>query len=198
MTPDSFLALLALATVAAFSPGPNNVLVASSGATFGLRRTWPHILGISLGFPLMIFLVGFFLGGLFQSSPMLREGLRWIGAAILLWLAWKIATSGGLTGSGQTPRPFTFVEAAAFQWINPKAWAMAIAITSQFIRPEALLQSALTLGAVFTLFGLSSATMWALVGQGITRWMKEEHHLRRFNIAMAAIVAACVVLLFLE
>lgn len=198
MTADSFIALIALAGVAAFTPGPNNALVASSGATFGLRRTWPHVLGIGFGFPVMIFLVGFFLAGLFQSSPLLRDALRWIGAAILLWLAWKIATAGGISGSGGKARPFTFLEAAAFQWINPKAWAMAIAITSQFVQPEAPLVSALTLGAVFVFMGLSSATTWAVVGKGITRFLKAEHHLRWFNLAMAGIVAACVLLLFLE
>ncbi len=197
MTPETFLALLALAAVAAFTPGPNNALVANSGATFGLRRTWPHVFGIALGFPLMIFLVGFFLGGLFQSSTFLREALRWTGAAILLWLAWKIATSGGITGPGREPRPFTFVEAAAFQWINPKAWAMAIAITSQFIRPEAPLASALALGGVFVVMGLTSATTWAVLGQAFTHWLTEAHHLRRFNIAMATVVAACVLLLFI-
>ncbi|MDV7141254.1 LysE family translocator [Tropicimonas sp. TH_r6] len=198
MTFDAFLALLALSAVAAFSPGPNNALVASSGATFGLWRTWPHVLGIAFGFPVMIFLVGFFLGELFQTSPLLREALRWMGAAILLWLAWKIATTGGLGAPGKEPRPFTFLEAAAFQWINPKGWAMAIAITVQFIRPEAPLASALTLGSVFVFMGLSSATIWALLGQAITGWLSNPRKLRAFNIAMAAILAACVALLFLE
>lgn len=197
MTSDSLVALVFLAAAAAFTPGPNNALVANSGATFGLRRTWPHVLGIGLGFPLMIFVVGFFLGGLFQSSALLREALRWLGAAILLWIAWKIATSGSITGGGETPRPFTFLEAAAFQWVNPKAWAMAVAITAQFIQPDALLASALLLGAVFIVMGLGSATTWAVLGHSITRWLTGDHHLRRFNMAMAAVIAACVLLLFI-
>ncbi|NDR57509.1 LysE family translocator [Aliiruegeria sabulilitoris] len=198
MSLDSFLALLGLAAVAAYTPGPNNALVANSGATFGLRRTLPHILGIGFGFPVMVFLVGFLLGGLFQSSALLREALRWIGAAILLWLAWKIATSGGVSSAGQKPRPFTFLEAAGFQWINPKAWAMAIAVTAQFIHPEAPLATALMVGAVFVFMGLSSAATWALVGRSIIRMLTDERHLKQFNIAMAIIVAGCVVLLFLE
>ncbi|WP_165354577.1 LysE family translocator [Tropicimonas sp. IMCC6043] len=158
MSLESFLALLAIASVGAFTPGPNNALVASSGATFGLRRTLPHVLGIGIVFPLMIFLVGFFLGGLFQASTLLRESLRWIGAAILLWIAWKIATSGGMSRADGEQRPFTLLEAAAFQWINPKGWALAVAVTSQFIQPEAPFASALTLGAVFVIMGLGSAT----------------------------------------
>lgn len=197
MNPESFLALTGLAAAAAFTPGPNNALVANSGATFGLRRTLPHIFGIGLGFPFMVFLVGFFLGELFQSSVLLREALRWVGAAILLWLAWKIATSGGLSSSGQRPRPFTFLEAAGFQWINPKAWAMAIAITAQFIQPQAPVACALIVGAVFVFMGLSSAATWALVGRTIIRLLTDERHLKQFNFAMATIVAACVVLLFI-
>ncbi|SFC78152.1 LysE family translocator [Tropicimonas isoalkanivorans] len=198
MSPDAFITLVPLATVAAWTPGPNNALVASSGATFGLRRTWPHVLGIGLGFPLMIFLVGFFFGGLFQTYPILREGLRWIGAAILLWLAWKIATSGGTSSAGGTPRPFTFWEAAAFQWINPKGWAFAVALTSQFVSPDAPLLSALAVSSVFLIVGLGSATTWAVLGQAITRWVNTEHRLRWFNMAMGAIIAGCVVLLFLD
>lgn len=198
MTFDAFIALLALVAVSSFTPGPNNALLTSSGATFGLRRSWPHILGVSLGFPVMVFIVGFFLGTVFQSSPLLRETLRWLGAAIMLWFAWKIATSGKLSGSGAEPRPFTFLQAAAFQWINPKGWAMCIAITSQFIRPEAPFASALMIGGVCLIVALLSSIAWAMIGQTITRWLTEEHHLRRFNVTMAATIVACVVLLLVE
>ncbi len=198
MTPDTFIALLGLVAVSSFTPGPNNALLTSSGATFGLRRSWPHILGVSLGFPLMIFIVGIFLGKAFQSSYLLREGLRWFGAAVMLWFAWKIATSQGLKGASTEARPFTFLQAAAFQWINPKGWAMCIAITAQFILPQAPLASALVIGAVCLLVALLSSVAWAMIGQTITRWLTEEHHLRRFNFAMAATIVACVGLLLIE
>ena len=94
---DSFVALCVLSFSAAFTSGPNNALVAASGANFGFRKTFPHILGIALGFPVMIFVVGLFLGQIFQSSPMLRELLRWFGVALLLYVAFKIATSGGFS-----------------------------------------------------------------------------------------------------
>lgn len=198
MTADTFLSMMALAAVMSFTPGPNNALVASSGATFGLQRTWPHVLGIGLGFPVMIFLVGFFLGGVFQSSEVLREGLRLMGAGILLWLAWKIGTAGGLSTRDAAPRPFTFLEAAAFQWINPKAWAFAIALTTQFIDPAAPLRSAAVIAAAFVLMALASATTWAVAGHAITAWVNTEARLRRFNVAMALVIAGCVVLLFLD
>ncbi len=198
MTLDSIIALSALLAVSLFTPGPNNALIANSGATFGLRRSWPHVLGIALGFPVMIFFVGFFLGELFQSSPLLRETLRWLGGGIMLWIAWKIATSGGLSKAGEAPRPFTFLEAAAFQWINPKGWAMSVAITAQFVRPEAPLVSAFTIGAICLALALVSTTTWLLIGQTITHWLTEERHLRRFNMAMAATIIICVAMLLVE
>lgn len=198
MAADTFPTLLALAIVAAWTPGPNNALVANSGATFGLKRTWPHVLGIGIGFPVMVFLVGFFLAGVFQASPLLREALRWIGAAILLWLAWKIATTGGVLSTSGKPRPFTFLEAAAFQWVNPKGWAFAVALTSQFVDAQKPFASAMVLGAVFLLVGLGSATSWAVLGQAITRWVNTHDRLRKFNMAMGAVIAGCVLLLFLD
>ena len=194
---DSFLALLTLAVTAAFTPGPNNALVANSGARFGLRRTLPHVLGIGLGFPLMIFVVGFFLGELFQQSAALRATLRWGGAAILLWLAWKVASSGGIGSVSGGPRPFTFVEAAAFQWINPKAWTMAVAITSQFVTAAAPLASAGTVAVTFVAVGLTSAGSWAAAGTAMTRWLTTEGRMRWFNRAMGGLIALCVLLLVL-
>jgi len=198
MTYDSLLALIGLAFTAAFTPGPNNALVASSGANFGYRSTLPHILGIALGFSFMVFMVGFFLGALFEKSQLVREILRWGGAALLLYIAWKIAMSGGLSSGKTAARPFRFIEAAGFQWVNPKAWAMAIAIPAQFITGENQVLSALIVAAVFLIVGVSSASSWALAGQALTRWINTADRLRWFNIAMGVMIAGCVVLIFLE
>ena len=195
---ETLIALVTLAFTAAWTPGPNNALVATSGANFGFLRSLPHVLGITLGFPLMIFIVGLFLGELFQQAPILREILRWGGAALLLYIAWKIAFSGGLGSKEGRGRPFTFVEAAAFQWVNPKGWAMAIAVTSQFVTPENPIKTALMVSAVFTLAGLTSASSWALAGRALTRWINTDNRLRWFNITMAVLIAATVVLLFLD
>ena len=154
----SLFTLVLLAASSALTPGPNNALVAASGVNFGYRRTLPHILGIALGFAVMIFIIGLFLGQLFQQSAMLRELLRWAGVFLLLYVAYKIATAGGLTDSSGQSRPFRFIEAAGFQWINPKAWAMAGAITAQFIDPVATLKTALIIAAVFVVTGLFSAS----------------------------------------
>lgn len=195
---DSLITLTILAMTAAFTPGPNNALVASSGVNFGYRRTLPHILGIAFGFAAMIFIVGLFLGEIFQRSPLFREILRWAGVALLFYVAWKIAQSGGLGSKTGTPRPFRFVEAAGFQWVNPKGWAMAIAITAQFAGEAAPVQTALLISFVFVFAGLSSASAWALLGQSLRRWLNTERRVSVFNYVMAVMIAACVVLLFLD
>ncbi|MFV2034321.1 MAG: LysE family translocator [Halocynthiibacter sp.] len=198
MSYENLLVLLGLAFTAAFTPGPNNALVASSGANFGYRRTIPHILGIAAGFSFMVFVVGFILGTAFEQSRILREVLRWGGAAVLFWIAWKIAVSGGLGRSPDSARPFRFYEAAAFQWINPKAWVMAIAIPAQFITGEAPLGAALAVAAVFLAVGFCSSSSWALVGRALTRWINTKSRMRWFNMAMGAMIATLVVLLLLE
>ena len=195
---EYFIALCILSFTAAFTPGPNNALVTASGANFGFRRTFPHVLGISLGFPVMIFIVGLFLGQLFQSSLFLREALRWIGVGLLLYVAYKIATAGGLGSSTGERRPFRFHEAALFQWVNPKGWSMAIAITLQFATPDAPMQTAIIIAAVFVFFGLASASTWAVLGVSLQRFLETENHLKWFNRVMALLIAGCVVFLFLD
>ena len=195
---ESFIALCVLSFTAAFTPGPNNALVAASGANFGFRRTFPHILGISLGFPVMIFIVGLFLGQLFQSSLLLREVLRWVGVVLLLYVAYKIATAGGLGSSTGERRPFRFHEAALFQWVNPKGWSMAIAITSQFATPDAPMQTAIIIAAVFAFFGLASASTWAVLGVSLQRFLETENRLTWFNRVMALLIAGCVIFFFLD
>ena len=113
------LAMFAL--VSSITPGPNNVMLAASGLNFGFRRSMPHLLGVNLGFTLMIFLVGVGLGSVFQQVPQLYTVLKYVGAAYLLYLAWKIANSGGMEDGAVSGKPMTFLQAAAFQWVNPKA-----------------------------------------------------------------------------
>ncbi|GAB4381862.1 LysE family translocator [Albidovulum sp.] len=190
---DIFPALVALAVATLFTPGPNNAMLAASGANFGFRGTLRHLLGVATGFPLMMLVVGLLLGELFQASALLRETLRWGGAAILLWIAWKIATAGGL-GRGSAPaRPMRYAEAVAFQWINPKAWSMAVSATSQFVSPAAPAQSAAVVSAVFLTLGLVSAATWTLAGRSIARWLTTEGRLRIFNLVMAGLIVLSIV-----
>ena len=194
MTWDGFVALSLLAMVASFTPGPNNALVAASAVNFGIRKTLPHILGISIGFSLMIFLVGLALGALFEQSVLLRETLRWIGIVLLIYVAYKIATSGGLGSSKSEPRPFTFLEAAGFQWINPKGWSMSVAVTAQFASGSQPVFAALVVSFVFGVLALASTLSWGLLGQGIRRFLTNDVRLKWFNWTMAILILACIFL----
>mgnify|MGYP005850386603 CR=1 FL=1 len=188
MAPDALFALAALAFASTWSPGPNNIMLANSGATFGWRASFPHAFGVALGFPLMLFVLALGLGEAFQRSEALREALRWAGVALLLWLAWRIATAGRARTEGRG-RPFTFLEAAAFQWVNPKAWAMAVSIPAAFVTGAAPLREAAICAGVLAVSGLTSAHGWAAFGSALRRLLSTDARLRGFNIAMGALVA---------
>ncbi|MEE9427010.1 MAG: LysE family translocator [Paracoccaceae bacterium] len=196
MTSDALLSLITLAFATLFTPGPNNVMLASSGATFGFRRTLPHMAGIMFGFPAMILGVGFFMGEVFESSEALREVIRWFGAALMLWIAWKLATAGGISAANGTARPMRLYESAAFQWVNPKAWAMIIAVTSQFVTADNASAVIPTITLVFFLLGLTSTILWAGFGAALTHWLKSPVRLAWFNRTMALLIVASVAVLF--
>lgn len=192
MTFDTFPALIALALATLFTPGPNNAMLAASGANFGFRRTLAHLLGVATGFPLMLLVVGLVLGGLFQTSAVLREALRWGGALLLFWIAWKIATSGGIGSKSGGVQPMTYLQAVGFQWINPKAWSMAVAATSQFILPSAPVATAAVVTMTFLTLGLGSAATWTYAGQAIARWLTTAKRLKIFNLIMAGLIVLSI------
>lgn len=194
MSPDLLLALFGLALATLWTPGPNNLMLANSGATFGLRATLPHLFGVALGFPVMLFLVATLLGEAFERSELLRETLRWAGVALLLWLGWRIAFAGR-GKAGARARPFRFHEAAAFQWVNPKAWAMAVSVAASFVTGAAPLREAATCAGVFTLMGLGSAFGWTGFGAMLRRWLSTDARLRAFNLTMGALIALCALYL---
>ncbi|MGH6933478.1 MAG: LysE family translocator, partial [Dongiaceae bacterium] len=132
MFTDFLLPLLVFAIATSITPGPNLILIAASGVNFGFRRTIPHMLGIVVGFPIMMLAIGLGLGEVFKASPLLHEMLRYVGGAYLLFLAYKIAVAGHAKEFGPIPKPFTFLQAAAFQWVNPKAWLIAVGAVSTF------------------------------------------------------------------
>jgi threonine/homoserine/homoserine lactone efflux protein len=188
MSADLLAALTALAFATCWTPGPNNLMLASSGATFGYRATVAHAQGVALGFPLMFFVIALGLGEAFRESAALREALRWGGAGLMLWLGWKIGTSGRARAEGRG-RPLTFLEAAAFQWVNPKAWVMALSVAALAGADDPLRGAAVGAG-VFVAAGLTSAHGWALFGAAMRRWLSTDARLRAFNAAMGLSVAA--------
>lgn len=188
MSLDSLIALFGILLAATWTPGPNNLMLASSGATFGLRATAPHIAGVFAGFGFMLFVVALGLGEVFDRIPVIQEVLRWLGAALLLWVAWRIAKTKAPGEPGAKTRPFTFVQAAAFQWVNPKGWAMCIALVGQFMGGESSILVAGILAGVSMVSGVTSATGWAAFGEFLQRWLKSPRHLKMFNLSMAAVI----------
>lgn len=191
---DTLLPLLAFVVVATVTPGPNNFMVMSSGANYGLARTMPHIMGIALGFPVMIFAVGFGMEAVFEAVPQLDTVLRWIAFAYLLYLAWRVANAGRPKLESRAGRPLGLIGAAAFQWVNPKAWALVLGAMALFITPTG--DHFLEVGLVALLFGLvcvPNGIVWALFGTAIARFLENDRHRRIFNVAMAVLLVASVV-----
>lgn len=187
------ISLTGFVLAASITPGPNNVMVAATAARFGLVAAIPHMLGISAGFSLMIVLVGLGVGEALTLAPAwISAAMRWGALAWLLWMAWGIATAPppGAAGEG---RPFGFFGAMLFQWVNPKAWLLALSIATAWVRPDgAALPQLLTIGAMFAVLGLPCNLPWALLGTGAARLFTSPRALRRFNIVMAAILVASV------
>ena len=174
--------------VSSITPGPNNVMLTASGANFGYQRSVPHMLGITVGGALMLLLVGAGLGTLFEQVPQLYTGLQWVGAVYLIWLAWKIATSGHVQAAQARPRPFNFVQAACFQWVNPKAWIMSVGVVAAYTNPHNYWAS-LLLGAVtMLLVNYPCISVWTLFGAAIGRWLQSARALHIFNWSMAGLL----------
>lgn len=189
MSPDQLLALVAFGLATSFTPGPNNLMLMASGANFGFRRTIPHMLGVSVGFVLMVVLVGTGLVQVFQSYPASHRVLQISSVLYLLYLAWKIATASKPDTPQVVGTPFTFLQAALFQWVNPKAWAMALSATSVYA-PTQSIRSILLVAAVFGLISVPSVSTWTALGQQLRRWLTNPVRLRAFNISMAVLLVA--------
>jgi threonine/homoserine/homoserine lactone efflux protein len=188
MTHEQLIALATFAFVTSITPGPNNLMLMASGANFGVRRTLPHMLGVALGFVLMAVLVGAGLERAFVLIPQLYTVLKIASVAYLLYLAWKIASAPPPGEAARTGKPMTFL-AAAFQWINPKAWAMALTAVSVYA-PTRALASIVTIAVVFGIVNLPSLGVWAVLGQHMHQMLGEPARIPKFNIVMAALLIA--------
>jgi threonine/homoserine/homoserine lactone efflux protein len=189
-----FLSLTGFAIAATITPGPNNVMVTANAARHGLAATVPHMFGIAFGFALMIVLVGLGVGEALALAPW------WVQAAMrggsLIWLllmAWSIATAPPAAGAVEG-RPFGFFAAMLFQWVNPKAWLLALSIATAWVRPEgSVLGQLLVIGGVFVIVTTPCCLPWALLGAGAARLFSSPTAVRRFNVAMAVLLVASMV-----
>ncbi len=187
MTYEILFALATFAFVSSITPGPNNLMLMASGANFGFRRTLPHMLGIGLGFVFMVVLVGAGLVGVFDAFPISYTILKILSVAYLLWLAWKIANAAPVDANGSKGTPMTFLQAAAFQWVNPKAWAMALTAVTVYT-PDRTLWSVGIVAVVFGLINLPAVSSWTILGQQMARVLTNQRRLTIFNWTMAVLL----------
>lgn len=181
-------ALALFAFVSTFTPGPNNLMLMTSGANVGFNRTLPHMFGITFGFGFMLLLVGFGLIGVFNSYPMTHDILKWLSLAYLGYLAFKIALSGKAE-SDDDYKPMTFLGAASFQWVNPKGWSMALSSVAIYSSNGSWQELSL-IAAMFMLTNLPSCSFWVIAGQQLQKWLTSQTRVRAFNISMAVLLIA--------
>lgn len=186
MTSDHIAALAAFCFVTAISPGPNNIMLMASGVNYGVRRTLPHVAGIVVGWPLMVLLVGLGLGRVFELFPGAYTVLKIISGAYMLWLAWKIATAVPKQGDGPGQgKPMGFIGAALFQWVNGKAWIMAVSSIAAFTLTSDYMRSVATIVAVFFVVSIVSSTSWTVFGAGLRQVLTDPRYFRAINIVLA-------------
>jgi threonine/homoserine/homoserine lactone efflux protein len=189
-------AFLLFAFAAAVTPGPSNVLLTSTGASGGVRRGIPALLGVTCGMGFMLFVVAFGLGSVLLERPALLDALQWIGIAYLLWLAFKIATAGRLNADAGG-RVIGFWGAAAFQWVNPKSWLVCASAAGTYLAAgsDSAFAQSLAFGALFVLAALPGCFVWLAFGAWLQRLLRSDRAARVFNIAMAGLLAGSVLLL---
>jgi threonine/homoserine/homoserine lactone efflux protein len=188
---------LLFAVVAAVTPGPSNIMLTAAGAHAGIWKGLPCLFGVTAGMGLMMFVVPVGLGTVVLSHPRLLAALHWCGAAVLLWMSWKIATSTSHIDLVPDASPVGFLGAAIFQWVNPKSWLVSASVAGTFLRPDAgsALVQAACLGGLFVLAALPSCFLWLAFGAAVQHVLQERRRLRVFNIAMGVLLALSIVLI---
>ncbi|MEP7032132.1 MAG: LysE family translocator [Pseudolabrys sp.] len=190
---DIFVALVLFVFVTSFTPGPNNIMVTASGVNFGFSRTLPHMAGITIGFMTLLVVCAAGLGLIFAAAPQLQIALKIVGGIYMLWLAWKVANSRVASDSvGAAATPMTFLQAAAFQWVNPKAVVIGLTGISVYVRPDHLVIDFLILLTVFMVFTAATVMTWTGFGVALRGILRNPKHARIFNIAMALLLVASI------
>jgi threonine/homoserine/homoserine lactone efflux protein len=199
MSEQLLIAFVVFAAVMCFTPGPNNVMLLASGLNYGLRRTLPHVAGVTIGFAFMIAVVGFGFGAVFTAYPVLQTVLKYAGAAYLVYLAYAIATAAPPDpAQASSRRPMTFIGAALFQWVNVKGWVMVIGTVTAYAAIASYPWN-IVLQALLTLWmGLLSTVTWALFGSSLQSLVKSPGVVRGFNIVMAVLLLASLIPVFSE
>ena len=185
MKSDLLMGLLGFCWITGVTPGPNNIMLLASGLNFGVRRTVPHLAGVAIGFAIMVLLVGLGVGAVFQAWPALYTALKIAGAAYLLWLAARIAMAGTIEEGEAGARPLTFIEAALFQWVNPKGWVMAIGAVTSYAAIAGFPANMALIAAIFGAIGSVASGLWVVFGVALKGLLGSPRAVRVFNVAMA-------------
>jgi threonine/homoserine/homoserine lactone efflux protein len=193
------LASIPFMTSMGITPGPNNVLVASSGVNFGFRATVPHIMGITFGYPVMLLIVGLGLAKIFIALPLTHQVLKYVSIAYLLFLAWSIARSAAVSEARKIYKPMTFVQGAAFQWVNVKGWVAALSAVTTYTAVDSTLPlQIVALAMLAFVITLASVSSWTIFGSVLRRFLHTERRRRWFNYSMAALLAISIIPVFWE
>ena len=187
---DVFLALIGFSFVSSVTPGPNNIMLLASGVNFGFRRTIPHMFGIAFGFGILLLATGFGLQQVFEEFPQLQLIIKVLGGAYLVYLAWKIANSGPVEAAEGAGKPMTFMAAALFQWVNPKAWVMAITAMTVYTGQPDFISSVFIVCAAFVVVNFPSVSIWCGFGVALREFLSDSKKLKIFNISMALMLIA--------
>ena len=178
---------------ATITPGPNNIMIMASGLNFGVRKSFPHYLGICIGFPVMVVLVGLGFGLIFDAYPLIHEIIKVVGILYLLYLAWLIANSAPKSLDSTAPKPISFLQAVLFQWVNPKAWIMATGAVATYTSTDAdIYIQVLLIASAFFVVSFPCVGSWLVFGASLKKLLKSSLHQRLFNISMALLLVVSI------
>ncbi|MBU3847846.1 MAG: LysE family translocator [Candidatus Acinetobacter avistercoris] len=192
MTLAVFFSFMIYSFVTSVTPGPNNIMLAASGVNFGFKRSVPHILGIGFGFGFMVSIVGLGVGTLLSSNIILYELLKVLGIGYLLYLAYQIYQVGSVNTEPTQVKPLSFIQAAMFQWVNPKAWVMAMGAVTTYLAANSEFYWYLIIGFVYGIIGIPSTGVWAFLGEKLQKYIHDDKKIKTFNTVMAILLVLSV------
>ncbi|WP_445116775.1 LysE family translocator [Acinetobacter sp. WZC-1] len=193
MTVYALVSFLIYSFVTSITPGPNNIMLISSGLTFGFKKSIPHILGIGCGFALMVSLVGTGIGSILTSSKLLYEMVKIAGICYLLYLAYQIFKADRVNTTNSTQKPMTLVQAALFQWVNPKAWIMAMGAVTTYTSSTSDITVFIMIGVIYGLVSIPCVGVWAYAGDKLQKFIHDPGKVRKFNISMSILLVLSIV-----
>jgi threonine/homoserine/homoserine lactone efflux protein len=196
---ELYLAIFIFAASTTVTPGPNNIMIMTSGLNYGVKSSIPHLLGICFGFPAMVIMVGLGFSVIFETYPLFHEVIKVLGVVYLLYLAWLIASSSSTALEGKKSKSVSFTQAALFQWVNPKAWVMATSAVSAYTSIASdLFSQVVIIALVFFIVSFPCIGVWLFFGVGLKKYLNSSKNQKIFNLSMALLLVASVLPVLIE